>query len=58
MRAMGKVNPNLPAPGDLLSKSDHTALVFKVYPPGQDHPRASDASIPIFPGDANRALWE
>jgi len=51
-----EVSPNLPAPGDLMSKSDHTALVFD--PPGQDHPRASDASIPIFPGDANRALRE
>jgi len=45
-----EVNPRGPEPGDLMCKPDHTALVFKVYPPGLDHPRASDTSIPIFPG--------
>ena len=45
-----EINPIGPQPGDLMCKPDHTALVFKVYPPGLDHPRASDVTIPIFPG--------
>jgi hypothetical protein len=44
------VNPKGPEPGDLMCKPDHVALVFKVYPAGVDHPRASDTRIPIFPG--------
>lgn len=51
-----EVNPNGPAPGDLMSSADHTALVFKVYPPGQEHARASDPRIPIFPGPQVAAM--
>ena len=54
------VNPRGPEPGDLMCKTDHVALVFKVYPAGVDHPRASDTKIPIFPGPvlASRQLTQ
>jgi hypothetical protein len=50
------VNPRGPEPGDLMCKPDHTALVYKVYPPRLPHPRANDKSVPIFPGAAQAAF--
>lgn len=44
------INRAGPQPGDLMCKADHVALVYKTYPPGVDHPQASDARVPIFPG--------
>lgn len=50
-----EVNHHGPEPGDLLmgfgDGMHHTALVFRVYPPGTPHPRATDQGIPDFPGD-------
>ena len=48
------------SPGDLLiqykrrgwrNTIHHTALVFRVYPPGQSHPWEDRKDIPDFPGD-------
>lgn len=50
-------NPAGPESGDLMAKVDHAALVFQVYHRGQDHPRATDKSIPIFPGN-DKAMLE
>ena len=44
------VNPKGPEPGDLMAAVDHTALIYRVYPPGVPHPKAGDSSIPSFPG--------
>jgi hypothetical protein len=44
------VNPRGPEPGDLMCKPDHVALVFKTYPPNFAHPRATDKTVPLFPG--------
>jgi hypothetical protein len=44
------INRAGPEPGDLMCKTDHVALVYKTYPPGVDHPQASDTRVPIFPG--------
>ncbi|HEY7336131.1 MAG TPA: hypothetical protein VH639_14675 [Bryobacteraceae bacterium] len=53
-------NPRGPAPGDLILKEDHAALVYRDYPPGVSHPRADQygepspafpAAIPQFPGN-------
>lgn len=43
-------NPRGPAPGDLMLKDDHAALIFAVHRPGVEHPEAADPSIPVFPG--------
>jgi hypothetical protein len=44
-------NPHGPEPGDLMAATDHTALVYQVYPPGVPHPQASNRAIPVFPGN-------
>ena len=56
------INPRGPEVGDLMLKSDHAALVCKVYPPGFLHPDAirfeenappkNAAAIPKYPGGA------
>ena len=43
-------NPIGPQPGDLMINPDHTALVFRVWPPGAPHPLAYQDRIPLFPG--------
>lgn len=49
------INRAGPQPGDLAigfsASMHHTALVYQVYPAGTPHPRASDRSVPDFPGD-------
>ena len=51
------VNPRGPEPGDLMSKPDHTALIYKMYPPGLPHPKWNEKSrIPIFPGPQQARL--
>jgi hypothetical protein len=46
------VNYGPPAPGDLMLRKTHCALVYRVYPPGERHPLAGDTKIPSFPGAA------
>lgn len=50
-----EINPNGPQPGDLMMAlgggMHHTALVYRVYPPGTPHPHANDQTVPDFPGD-------
>jgi hypothetical protein len=48
-------NPKGPEPGDLMLKSDHAALVFAVYLPGQRHPRSTETAIPLYPGRVQAA---
>jgi hypothetical protein len=50
------VNGRGPQAGDLMCKPDHTALIFKVYTAGEEHPRIRDTSIPIFPGPRIAAM--
>jgi hypothetical protein len=44
-------NPSGPQPGDLMSSTEHAALVFAVRAGPGAHPRAADRSIAPFPGD-------
>lgn len=44
-------DPIGPRPGDLMIKHDHASLVYRVYLPTVNHPRAYDKSIPLFPGN-------
>jgi hypothetical protein len=55
-----------PGPGDLMMifetgaggrvTENHTALVYRVYPPGRSHVKWNDYSVPNFPGpDAAKA---
>jgi hypothetical protein len=48
-------NSRGPQPGDLMASGDHTALIYAVYPPTVEHPRAADRRIPIFPGRVQAA---
>ena len=50
------VNRLGPQPGDLMVKTDHTALVVAVYGVGVSHPKAYDKSIPTFPGHEQARL--
>jgi hypothetical protein len=53
-----KVNSSVPHVGDLMiiwsswmqSDRHHAALVYKVYAPGQKHPKQDDRRVPDFPG--------
>ena len=42
-------------PGDLMLKEDHTALVFEMWDPGEDHALLQRADIPDFPGPETAA---
>ena len=48
-------NMHGPEEGDLLSKSDHTAIVFNVFKPGQIHPKWDDQKVLDFPGNDTAA---
>jgi hypothetical protein len=39
-------NPAGPQPGDLLTSSEHTGLIYAVYPPGVEDPRSGGTAPP------------
>jgi hypothetical protein len=45
-----EINPDWPQSGDLMVSDTHTALVFARYEPGERHPFANRADVPVFPG--------